>query len=269
MSEDKLKDPPLLEVVFEVQWDSQLARRDPCFSICWGQLHFELRERFPRIIPLLPAVPLPEEISQNMYHYRFCLHGKTSPMVQVGPGALALHETNPLSYCWESFKENVDFISERLFQCQNVFLPRRLALRYVDFFECDFTQVGFFDYLKKYLKIDFSMPGNLFDDGQVVSKPSPYNLHMQTFFPCRSLEGDDLGEVGLSFRCGEQYRGKDRVQGIFMETIVQCPPTPYERTAHCRETPREITNWVEEAHKIIHRWFFTLIEGDLKKKFDQ
>jgi len=270
MPQDKLKNPPLVEVVFEIQWDSQLARRNPFFSICWGQLHSGLSEKFLRIVPLLPAIPLPEEISHNMYHYRFCPQGKTSPMVQVGPGALALHETNPLSYCWEEFKENIRFISKQLIQNPaNIFLPRRLALRYIDFFECNFAEIGFFDYLKKYLKIDFSLPSKLFDRGYVYSQASPHNLHLQTFFPCCSSKGGDLGEVGLSFRCGERHRGKDKVLGIFMETIVQCPPMPFEKMSRCWSPPEEVTNWAEEAHNITHRWFFTLIDGGLREKFDQ
>jgi hypothetical protein len=72
-----------------------------------------------------------------------------------------------------------------------------------------------------------------------------------------------LGEVGLSFRGGE----KDGIQGIFMDTIVRCPRTQIEATSLGWENSEMIVQWAEESHCIVHRWFFTLIKGDLEKQF--
>jgi hypothetical protein len=128
---------------------------------------------------------------------------------------------------------------------------------------CDFSKTNFLDYLKQNLKIDFSLMRDLFSDGQVSPEPSPYDLHLQTFFPCRSSNGEDLGEVGLSFRGGE----KKGVQGIFMDTIVRCPRMQIGESLPGWKNPEMIVQWAEEAHKIVHRWFFALIKGDLEKQF--
>jgi len=267
MPQDKLKTPPLIEVVFEIRWDPQRARKNPFFSIFWGGLHSKLNEKFPEIVSLLPDIPLPDEFTQNTYHYRFFSENKKFPMVQVGPGALTLHEKDP-SYCWDSFKENIDFVAKQLFASHPKtvnFLPHHLVLRYADFFECDFAKADFFSYLKENLKIDFSMSGELFRDGQVTSSPSPYNLHVQTFFPCLLPDVSERGEVGLIFRGGE----RNKTQGIFMDTIVQCPQALPSRTSRYWSSHEEIIRWAEDAHNITHRWFFTLIEGELRKKFEQ
>jgi hypothetical protein len=107
------------------------------------------------------------------------------------------------------------------------------------------------------------MPEQLFNNNNVTQKISPYNLCLQTFFPCCAPDKNEIGEIGLVFRGGE----KNKTQGIFMDTIVQCPKLSIERSPHCWDSHQEIVYWAEKAHDVAHACFFTLIKGELEKKF--
>ena len=126
---------------------------------------------------------------------------------------------------------------------------RSISLRYIDAVPLNESE-SVLGFLKDKLHIAVSLPSSLFDQQQI--EPNPRLIDSRFAFDC----SNPRGLVTLRIVNGEL----NNQPAIVWETEVQSAGADlpgYEK----------LTDWLELAHNITHKWFFALIEGDLHQKF--
>jgi uncharacterized protein (TIGR04255 family) len=262
---------PLIEVVFEIRWVpppsySNPFTRDPFFYVHVSKLLDLLKEQFPRVQSLLPPnVPLPEEISQKILHYKLLSPEKQTPLVQLGPGMLTLNVSEP--YSWSVFYEKLKFVLQQLYDSRpdlHNSSPECLSLKYLNFFECSYARNQITDFFKKELDMGDLFPVVLSREPQFIPDPISFNFSWQ--YPCYNSTGDTIGSIIFSTSAGE----KSGKKGVFTEIEVQMQKqSPVTKGRSTELTPPEffprsnesVLEWAALAHKAITDCFFTVIKN--------
>ena len=126
-----------------------------------------------------------------------------------------------------------------------------LALRYIDAENFDYASDNAFDFLRDMLKLNISLPVNLFSGTDVENRPS--TLLSQCSFKCQNPKGF----VTLRFATGQN----NNVPAIIWETIVESAGDDLP------SIPKDFSSWINAAHQITDNWFFEMIKGELERRF--
>lgn len=253
-----LKNKPLVEAIFELQWELRGKafsgeKIDPHHRIFVTRLEEEAVKDYPVPKPL-PAADVPEKFVPHKVQQQFWTAENEWPVVQVGPGIITLNDT--VKYDWEDFKERMSHLLDLFFETHpdsDDLNLNTVMLRYINAIEFDYNNDDVLKFLKEKMKITIDIQPDLFC-GRGVSK-LPYSFNLQTFFPSMNPEG----AVGLVARRGQ----KNEKDVLFWEIMVQSIGKYVPKTIK-----EDILVWAENAHSLIRDWFFGIIEGDLLKEFE-
>lgn len=149
----KLPKAPLLEVIFEINWDIINNNDIVKFQYLHGDLYSILKSDYPKRENLVPA-EVPIDIMKNKVMFRFRKEAGY-PLVQVGPGILTLNTTDEL-YFWNDYREEITKVTNSLSEVfpdinqTNLFL----TLTYLDFFEIDIDNENIVDFINMNLNLN-------------------------------------------------------------------------------------------------------------------
>jgi len=257
MTRKILKSKPLVEALFELRWELQEPapgmKIDPHYKLIVGRIYDKVHEEYP-FHEQLPTASVPDEIAGYVVQHRFRKGEGQWPLIQVGPGIITVNDTE--GYVWEDFEkriiQSVDVLSEVYPDPKNNLKFNSVLLRYIDGVSFDFKKENFFDFLKEQMKTSISFYPKLFEDTGV--KEELLGFHLTTSF----VSTRPKGAVYLRFT-----RGKIKeADAIIWETAVQ------SMSEDVPEDRDEIANWIKKAHELTGDWFFTLIEGELLRRFE-
>ncbi len=254
----ELSNKPLIEAILEVRWELQQGaqpgiQEDPHYKLLIGRLYDRLAERYPYHEPL-PASQIPDGMVGYIVQHRFRSGEGRWPLVQLGPGILTVNETD--AYEWQGFYARCLEAVHGLYSVYPHSDPglriRNVVLRYIDGVDFAFEQDDILGFLRDKMAVSFTFPGSLFETGQVG--PAPLGLDCR--FAFRTSEPP--GQVQLRFVRG----GTESREALAWETIVtsEGPQAPHARD--------DFAEWLEKAHAITHDWFFKLIDGELRRRFE-
>jgi uncharacterized protein (TIGR04255 family) len=254
MAHEELKNKPLVEAIFEVRW--ALMQKQPGikidqhYKILLGRLYDKVSDDYP-VHEQLDSAQIPDEIMGHTVQHRFRVGKDEWPLMQIGPGIMTINDTR--KYTWPDFKQRSSIAFSKL--CE--FYPKKedfkiesLLLRYIDAVDFDPNSNNILDFLKEKMRVDISLPTKLFGDG-ISQIPSLFNWNVS--FKCDVPKGI----VSLHFATGR----REGRSALIWETLVQ------SNGIDLPSMPHEFEIWIESAHKITHDWFFTLIEGELERRF--
>ena len=249
-----LSNPPLVEVIFELHW--QLGREgaevEPYYGILAGTMYEKLRDEYPFHEPL-PAAQLPAEIAAHVIQHRFRKGKGEWPLVQIGPGIVALNHTRE-GFKREVFHRRVQTLVKMLlsiYEENHKPTYNRVLLRYIDAVDFDYQAKNVSEYISRTFKVDLEAKVSLFE-GTGVST-SPAGLDSTFAFACEKPPG----EFRLRFGRGRRNE-RDLLR---WETIVEM------RGQNVPQNGNEIDTWVDDADELIHKLFFRMIEGELMESF--
>jgi uncharacterized protein (TIGR04255 family) len=259
MSEQNLKNKPLVEAILEVRWNNVAQAGspmpfDPNYSLLLGRFSERIEKDYP-IHEQLPNAQVPDVMAQFMVQHRFRKVANAWPVVQIGPGIITVNDT--VAYTWETFKPLCVHTVTKLFEAYPEteklnFKIQDITLRYLDAVKLDFGRENVFSFLKEKMKTTLDLPNNLFVETDIESKPLGFNW--QTTFAHKSI-----GVVTLRFWTGMIQN----VPSLIWETCVQTTPDKVPAI------PDGFSEWVENAHTVTHNLFFKLIDGELREQFDK
>ncbi|MEZ5357349.1 MAG: TIGR04255 family protein [Candidatus Zixiibacteriota bacterium] len=256
MSEKDLKNKPLVEAIYELRWKLDEVQKgvflDPHYQLSIGQLYNSLKNEYQHH-QLLPNAHMPLELAGHVVQHQFRVSENNWPLIQFGPGIITVNDTE--SYLWEDFYGRIKRAVEALYNAyassQYGLKPFSILLRYIDAIEFDFEKENAFDFLKDYLKTTIKFDEDLFECTKVRNFPLFFDLR----FAFESTLPEGL--IQLRFARGK----KNETNALIMETNVQY--------INEHELTREvIEKWTNEAHNLTHKWFFKMIEGELRKRFE-
>ena len=251
----ELKNKPLVEAIFELRWKLQGAPPGPVIDPHYKLLLGRLFDRFLGDYPeheQLPAANIPDEIVGHIVQHRFRVAANKWPLVQVGPGIFSVNST--ADYIWPDFRLRVETALEKLYDAHPKVTDLKitnLALRYIDAENFDYASDNAFDFLRDMLKLNISLPVNLFSGTDVENRPS--TLLSQCSFKCQNPKGF----VTLRFATGQN----NNVPAIIWETIVESAGDDLP------SIPKDFSSWINAAHQITDNWFFEMIKGELERRF--
>lgn len=257
MSSKVLKNKPLVEAIFELKWllpEKDGVQTDPNYKLLIGRLYERIKENYP-YHEELPTATLPDEVSSYLIQHRFRKDKDNWPLIQLGPGILTLNDTE--NYSFDDFQKR---ISSLLLNFMEMFAEgnkpqiSNLILRYIDAIEFDYSGKNILDFLQTALKTKVEMPNTLFENKDV--NPQPAGINIGFSFSCNKPKST---KIGLKFGKGAK---KDGVHALMWETL--CVTQDKDACG----TVESVQQWVKEAHDLTDRWFFTLIEGELLKRFE-
>lgn len=148
----KLKNAPLVEVVFELKWNISNENINE-FQYLIGDLHACLKDNYSFRESLIPNA-LPYDLFINQPCHRYRRNDKGYPLYQLGPGILTFNTIHDL-YEWDDFYKDLKVIIENFI---NVYKNNQnesytCALVYFDFFEFDFEKNNILDYINENFNI--------------------------------------------------------------------------------------------------------------------
>lgn len=252
-----LKNKPLVEAIFELRWDlleqAPGIRIDPHYKILVGRVYDRVITEYHFHEPL-PTSMMPDELGGYIVQHRFRKAQDQWPLIQIGPGIITLNDTE--TYVWEDFERKIAHLLETVFEvypdAEKNLKVNRLLLRYIDAVAFNFMGDDIFKFLREKMKMEIRTHDELFKNTGIGNLPLSFNLNFA--FP----SNEPKGIISIRFSRGKT-KGTD---ALVWETMVQSSgndaPTAKE----------EIVKWVKAAHDLTDDWFFKIIEGELKKRFE-
>lgn len=254
--EGNLKNPPLIEVIFELRWKLEKSpvggNYDPHYKILIGRMYDRLIDDYPDHIQL-PSSSMPDEFAEHVVQNQFRSENTIWPLVQLGPGILTINTTE--NYSWNEFEDRILKLINALFESYpnaeaNLDFSD-ISLRYIDAVDLDIQSVNSFDWLKNKMNIKISLGQKLFEHN---INHEPLALDFKTSFETTNPMGS------LHFRLATGTINDE--SKMLWETTV---------TSHGENIPpkkEDFNTWINDAHVITHDWFLNLIEGELKRSFE-
>jgi uncharacterized protein (TIGR04255 family) len=246
---------PLTEAVFEFKWKltpnatAGMPPIDPAYKLLVGSLYDRVRQSDYPFHETLPAASVPDEFVPQIVQHRFRRGENGYPLIQVGPGILAVNETR--GYSWTTFLPRVlDAVSKLRDTYTGELAPETVSLRYINAVPFDYGTADVFAFMRDNLKVSVDYPHQLFTESPVEQRPNTVILEAS-----HSLT-EPLGTLVLKFSTGEVNDARH----LIWETVVQSTGT--------HAPPVEgLEGWLNSAHTSLRAWFFTLIEGNLEDGF--
>jgi len=254
----ELANKPLVEAIFELRWalesyEQPGIQRDRGFRILLGRYYERVRQDYPKVRDL-PLSDIPEGLTPHAVRHQFWAGEGIWPVTQIGPGIVTVNDTE--GYKWSEFQPRVMKAVEAVFDSYPLEVaplrPIRAELRYINALAFDPAQDDFFVYLERSLHTKISVDPCLFDDRMGPNKP--VGLHLRLAFPLSQPRG-----VGLfSFSDGQRDGQSAIIWTIVVRSLEQDAP----------QQPKRLKEWLDAAHELADKWFFTLARGSLMLIFE-
>lgn len=258
MSEDELRNPPIIEALVEIKWElkekTAIGYRDPHYQFLLGTFYNAIRDKYP-FRESLPAHAVPDDVTGSVVKHRFRVAKDDWPLVQIGPGIMSVNETRKYK-TFENFKPIVVGAVEALYNSYprpEDLLITSLQLRYIDAYEFDYSENDICEFLSKLMHIESKVPDVLLLPHKIEKPPVSYGL--RTSFRCNKPPGV------ASFVLDTGHKLMKRA--IIWNQILQ------SSGADVPEMPSGFQPWIDAARDVIRAWFDGIIDGKLKEEFSK
>ena len=258
MGSEQLKNPPIVEVLVEVKWALQKSSGpmpiDPHYQLLLGSFYDRIKLEYPFHQPL-PAASIPDDVTGPVVKHRFRIKKDEWPLIQIGPGIMSVNETHEYG-TFDRFKPRAVKAITDLFDAhpkKDELEIKSLLLRYIDAKALDYSKESICNFISQKMHVPIELPNFLFQDGRLGDIPTSFSWRT-------SLRSNKPGGMAtLAFSTGTQA-GKP---ALIWEQMLQSKDDDIE------DMPDNFENWMDSAHEVIDTWFWTLIEGELKKEFQK
>lgn len=255
-----LKNNPLTEVVFEIQWKLQPGTSGPGFEIDPGftifqakYINFALEGDYPHLVEL-PASKLPEEMTPHVVRLQLRKAPDKWPVTQIGPGILSVNDTKE-SYKWETFMPLLIKSFEQLIKNypadKNALVPTKLVLKFIDSIEFDPTKGSpLLSFIKEKLHTNIKIDDPIFNEEKedtVTALKLSMNYKLKN--PV-GIGGITIGNASINDK-----------PHIRLETAI------VSLNGSIPKTQAEFSEWLISAHETSGNWFRALCKGELYDSF--
>jgi|SRR5690606_10833617 len=238
----RLKNAPLLEVIFELRWDMEDSDW-MTYPYLHGDIYRHMQKKYP-VRSLLMPPDVPREILIGKVQYRF-QSAKGYPLFQLGPGILTFNATDK-EYEWSKYSESINDLLNCFFDVNNHDKKGyRPSLNYYDFLPLNFSQENVLDYVSRYLNIKMKQNAAVFDE-------NPLHFNFGIIYKI------DLGTLNLRIDSGAK---NDHESGLILQIQLHA-----ENGLHNKKS---IAEWLERAHDFSSRFFKDLTKGELYDSFNK
>ncbi len=176
------------------------------------------------------------------------------PVTQIGPGILTVNDT--AGYTWDSFKPRLMAAVDAVFSAYpsdiTPFQPVGVQLRYIDAIPYDPSQTDPVRFLSERLHTSVAVERMIFDDPTRPEAPVGINLNLTV--PLKKPAG--VGVLGFA------NGTRDGTPAIILEITIRSDGKNVPKNRD------EFAAWLNDAHVVSDKWFFTLCRGELMRTFE-
>lgn len=254
-----LPNKPLIEAIFELRWalkKSGPMAADPGFQLFQGRYYERVRDDYPFAVNL-PASEVPEHLTAHTVRLQFRPAEDQWPVTQVGPGILTVNDT--AGYRWESFLPCLKKAISALYQAYPTNLselkPTQASLRYINVldFDPEKSEVPVLAYLRDSLHTTIVPEPLLFNGSKGAGSPKGLTLNLMY-----ELE-EPKALAGINMTIGQA----NTKPALIFEIVVHTAPGSAPQSEEAFE------DWLTAAHRIVDKWFFALVRGQLLEGFEK
>src|SRR5699024_10424209 len=149
----KLKNAPLLEVIFELRWKMIGPTHWEKYSFLPGDMYALMKKDYPNRELLFPG-DVPHELLINKPMYRFRSKNRY-PLFQIGPGLLTLNTVEAF-YEWGTYYKQIEELCTRFLETYSFTNEENIqpSLAYYDFLALDWDKENILEYVSDYLNLN-------------------------------------------------------------------------------------------------------------------
>lgn len=189
----------------------------------------------------------------NTVRHQFRPDPNAWPLLQLGPGILTTNQTD--AYSWDTFKPEVRSSIASLFASYpndlHPLATTQVVLRYINAIPLDSKSTPVLRFLKEELHTEISVTPRVAETVHDLTQPWGMNLNLT--LPMKA----PAGVCGLTFSTGQAWGRPALVWQL-------------EAQARGGDVPQDepsLSQWLEDAHAVVEKWFFALSEGKLLDSF--
>lgn len=265
----KLRSNPLAEAWLEIRWKLTPSeahpnlQRDPHFKFALGPFSESVKNEYG-FIENLSASNIPEDVVPYVVRHRFRPKPNTWPLLQIGPGIAAV---NFLRYGrWEDFEQAALYLQRKLvaaYQSEDL-TTESVALYYRDIEPFSYSEGSVLEFLQTYLNTSVILPEHI--PGGAGRQKYPSHSDLAFTYDLDFPKGQGTIRLSTGTRHGESL---EPTNVIAQEVVIW----QHEITSRGEDAPAisdeiQFRSWLNDAHTVIHEWFFSLIDGPLRAKYE-
>ena len=266
-SDIKLKSSPLIEAWLEIRWKLQLdpttgLLRDPGFPFALGVFYSSVKDGF-EYKKDLDASRAPEEMLPHVVRHQFRPGEERWPLLQLGPGVATVNFAEP--YTWQAFLQRALYLRSKLLNAygETALETEKLVLRYRNGVAFEPESKDLLDYFKKNLNTIVTVPDYI--PGPVGAPAWPMEANILFKYNLHEPQGVGTLQLVTGKRRTDQVSKQEMEEGLLIwqlgvESDINAAPDLRNEDV--------FTQWLNLSHSVIHEWFFSLIEGPLRKMYE-
>jgi uncharacterized protein (TIGR04255 family) len=259
----RLRSCPLVEAWLEIRFspegiESGGPAQDEGLAFALGRFYDAIRDGFG-FYEKLEASRVPEELTPHVPRHRFRPSKDSWPLFQLGPGIATVNFTQP--YNWDDFKQKALYLRAQLLKAYSdaALGTERVVLRYRNVTSFNYYTHNLFDFLEENLNTSIALPVGI--PGPVSTVDWPIQANLVLSFDL--LEPPSKGVV----RIGTGRKQSDEGKAGHELVLWQFEIASYNANAPRLQDHSGFEDWLELAHRVIHEWFFSMIEGPLLREY--
>lgn len=240
----KLPNAPLLEVIFEINWDITSKTDIVDFQYLHGDLYSKLKTKYAYRENLLPS-EIPLDIVKGSPVFRFREKQGNYPLIQVGPGLISLNTIDD-KYFWDKFRNESNEILNILNEIYPKYSELNIspALTYIDFFKYDKKKETSLEFINSNFKLSLN---------DIFMHKADSKLHDVNFTFNYEVKEN---VVSLNLRNGK-FENKN--EGLVLQTKIIGKKEKYNT--------EKLKEWLNTAHNLSSNMFKSLTAGKLYESF--
>jgi uncharacterized protein (TIGR04255 family) len=188
--------------------------------------------------------------------YRFRREEDGSPLFQLGPGVATVNFTQ--QYTWEAFLERALYLRKTLLSVYNPPLETQMTvLRYRNAIPFNYNNRNILNFLQTKLNSTVKLPKYI--PSHVSRTQFPTTMRMQFSFDMN----DPVGKAAVTLTTGKKRENERETDHIIFETEF----ASVGKDAPDLKQEEQFRDWLTRTHKVLHEWFFAVIDGDLLEQY--
>lgn len=238
----RLPNAPLVEVIFEIRWDSRSTDQLDKYAYLIGDYYNSIKDNFPVRQQLIQSI-LPVDSYIGLPAHRFWSAKDTYPLIQLGPGILTVNTLGD-NYDWDTFSKDILFCIEKF---NHNYKPENnrinVLLQYIDFIPFDFLNEDVVGFLSEKLHTD--VQPHFFETESIPENIGYYFSYIY-----------EDGKIGIDVKTGKLQEGQ---LGLIIRTVMSKDSINLEVNG--------LMDWSSKAHTKASELFKKMTEGDLYNSF--